>query len=102
MAAARIVHHRGAAELVDRLGNEALIPGAPRRLDLRLAVAASRCRLGEDALIRRRDAAVAEEPTGFRHLAARQIDRRRAWPFLAEEILHRLDRRRDAGDQWIA
>ena len=45
------VHHLGGRELADLLGDEPVVPGAPRRLDLLVAVGAGRLRLGEDALV---------------------------------------------------
>src|SRR5260370_38480743 len=102
MAAAGIVHHRlAAAELVDRLGDETGIPGIPRRLDLGVAIAARRCGLAHHPLIRRRDGRVVEQPTGLRRAATSQLDRRRARPFLPEEIPDWLGRSRVARKQWV-
>ena len=83
MAAARGIHDLlRAAELVDRLGDEALAPGLAGALDLGLAVAAV-LRLAQDALVGVGHLRIGEMRAGLRHLAARQIDRRRGRPVLA-------------------
>ena len=61
------MHRLLAAEAVDRRGDEALIPGAPRRLDLRFAIAAG-------ALGRREDPGIG----GGERRVAEQAARRRA------------------------
>ena len=52
MAPPASIHLRRARrEAVDRLGDKAAIEGVASRLDLPLAIAAGRLRLGEDALV---------------------------------------------------
>ena len=97
------VHHLScAAERIDRLGDEALAPGAPRPLDLRLAPAAAGLGLLQDALVGLGVPHVGEERVGRRHLAAGQIDGGRGRPVLAEELLDRGYGGAGALDQRIA
>ena len=97
------VHHLGgAAEAVDRLGDEALPPGPPRRLDLPLAVVAGGGRLGQQPAPGAGQVEVAEQAARRRHLALRQVKLGRAHPFVLEQGADGLDRRRDARHHRIA
>ena len=85
MVAPRGVEHLfGAAEAVDRLGDKAAIPGVAGAIDMALAIAATRLRLGKHAAVGRRQRRVAEQPPGNRRIAARQIDRGGTRPFPAK------------------
>ncbi len=81
-----------AAELIDRLGDEAVRPGFPRALDLRNAIGA--CALGflQDTGVSFGKSFVGEERAGFWHLIIWQIDLRRRGPVLAEHLLDGCDR----------
>ena len=83
----------GGDEAVDLLGDEALVVGAPRFLDLLLARAAAG--LVEDAPVGGRKRGVAEERAD---LGRRQIEVARAGP-RREQLLGALDRRADPGDE---
>ena len=88
MALAAGVHDLlGAAEPVDRLGDEALRPHLAGPLDLRLA-AAGAGGLAQHPRIGVGDRRIGEQRAGLRHLAAAQIDRGRGRPVLAEQLLH--------------
>ena len=63
---------------------------------------AAALRLAQDALVGVGDLRIGEMRAGQRHLAARQIDRRRRRPMLLEQVLHGVDGRADALDQRIA
>src|SRR5579885_3321206 len=103
VAATGGVHQLFAAvEAIDGFGDEALVPGAPRRLDLRLAAAAGRLRGLDDPRIGLGEGRIAEESAGLRHLPVRQINGGRSRPFRLEELPHGLDRGRDARDRRIA
>ena len=102
MAAAGRIHHLlRAAELVDRLGDEALAPGRAGALDLGLAISAVGG-LAQDALVGVGHRRIGEVRARLRHLAARQIERRRRRPVIAEQVLHGVDGGADALDQRIA
>jgi hypothetical protein len=92
----------GAAETVDRVGYETLRPGPPGALDLRHAVSARALGLGEDALVGLGHLGVGEDLARLRHRPARQVQRGRRRPVLAEEVLHGVDGGADALDQGIA
>ena len=92
----------GAAEAIDRLGDEALRPGQARRLDLPDAIAARALGLAQDARVGVGQRLVGEQRAGRRHLAARQVDRRRGRPMLAEQLRDRRDGGAGALDQRMA
>ena len=96
------VHHLGGGELADLLGHEPVVPGLPGRLDLLVAVAAGRLRLGQDALVGGGERGVGEPGAGRGHAAAGQVDLGRGVPVLAEELGHAGDRPADRGDQGVA
>ena len=101
MAAAGDVEHFFApAETVDRLGDKAAVPRVAGALDL--AVAPAVAGLGEDAPVGRGERRVAEQPARLRRHAVRQIDRRRARPFAAEQLGDGRDRHADLADRRIA
>src|SRR5262249_13198976 len=84
---------RAAEEAVDRFGDEALIPDAPRRFDLACALTARRFRLADDALEGRREMWAAESHARLRALSARQPDVGRSRPFPTEQRLDIADDR---------
>ena len=97
------VHHRlRAAEAVDRLGDEALRPCLARRFDLAHAIAARALRLAQHARVGLGQRLVGEQRAGLRHLAAREIDRRRCRPVFAKERLDGRDGGVRALDQGMA
>jgi hypothetical protein len=103
MALAAGVHDfLGAAETVDRFGDEAMRPGLARALDLPLPIAAGAFGVVEDARVGRRQRWVGEQRSGGRHRAVRQIDRRRCRPVRTKELGDRGDGGVGALDQRIA
>ena len=100
--AARIHQLLGAAEAVDRLGDETVRPHLAGVLDLLVAIAADALGLAQDARIGFGELLVDEQRARRRHLAARQIDRRRGRPVLAEQLLDRADGEARALDQRLA
>ena len=77
----------GAAERVDRLGDEALRPHLAGALDLLLA--ASRARgLAQHPRVGFGYGGIGEQRAGLRHLAVAQIDRGRSRPVVAEQLFH--------------
>ena len=96
------VHHLGGGELADLLGDEPVVPGLPGGLDLLVAVAAGRLRLGQDPLVGGGERGVGEPGAGRGHAAAGQVDLGRGVPVLAEEVGHAGDRPADRGDEGVA
>ena len=102
MALAAGVHDLlGAAEAVDRLGNESFRPRCARALDLRDAIATGALGVLDDARISGRQPFVGEQAAGRRHLVVGQIDRRRTRPVIAEQLRHRGDGGVGTLQQWI-
>jgi hypothetical protein len=89
--AAGVQHFRVAAEAIDRLGDKALGPDAPRRLHLFGAVGTRRLRLVEQAPPGRRQLFVGQQRAGLRQVAARQPLCGRLLPFDLEQVLDGLD-----------
>ena len=103
MALAAGVHDLlGAAEAVDRLGDEALRPGQPRLLDLLDAIAAGAFGLAQHARVGVGQRLVGEQRAGRRQLAAGQVDRGRRRPVRAEQLRDRRDGGVRALDQRMA
>ncbi len=103
MPLARGVHGGYArAEAVDGLRDEALGPGAARRLDLRLPVAASRLALANQALVGLGELRVAEQAARLGQRAAREVERARAFPLLPEHLLDAFDGLADQRHQRVA
>ena len=100
--AADVHHLLRAAELVDRLGDEALRPDLARLLDLRDAVAAGALGFLQHARIGRGERLVGEHHALLGHLAAGQIHRGRGRPVLAEQLRDRGDGGAGALDQRMA
>ncbi len=96
------VHHLGGGELADLLGDEAVVPGATGGLELPVAIAARRLRLGENAGVGGGERSVGEPAARRGHAAARQVHLRRRLPVLAEQVGDAGDRPADRGDQRIA
>ena len=92
----------GAAEAIDRLGDEALRPGHARLLDLLDPIAAGALGLAQHARIGLGQRRVGEQRADRRHVAARQIDRRRRRPMLFEQLLDGRDGGVRALDQRMA
>ena len=97
VAAAGDVQHFGADEAVDRLGNEALIPGLVRRLDPGLPRGPGG--LAEQALPGGCEGGIGKELVDGGDVAARQPDLGAAGPFLLEERADALDGGGDARDE---
>jgi hypothetical protein len=100
--AARVHDLLGAAEAIDRLGDEAVRPGCARPLDLRNAIAAGALGFFQDAQIGRGECLVGEQRNGRRHRVVGQIDRRRGRPVCAKKLGDGRDRRVRALDQRVA
>src|SRR3546814_5806483 len=99
MAPAGGIHGLGAAaEAVDRLGHKALAPDLAHRLDAFLAAAGALGDLGEFR-IGGAELFLAEQRIALRQVAARQPDRGRGLPFVAEQLAHRGNRVDDARHQ---
>ena len=95
MALARGVEHFvEAEEPVDRLGDEAAVPGVAGGVDPGLARVA--LGFGADPGIGRGERGVGEQAAGRRHRAVRQVDRGARRPGALEERADALDRGRDA------
>ena len=92
MARADAVGLLGAVEAIHRLGHEALVEGAHRRLDLGFAVRARRLGLGQDLRVRLRNPRLRDPRAGQGRIAPGQPDFRRVSPFRAEEGRGGVDR----------
>ena len=92
----------GAAETVDRLGDEALAPRLPRPFDLGLAATATGLGFLEDAGIGVAERDVAEQRHGLRHVATRQEYGGRGLPVGAELLGHGGDGGGRALDDGVA
>ncbi|PKQ03868.1 MAG: hypothetical protein CVT71_02830, partial [Alphaproteobacteria bacterium HGW-Alphaproteobacteria-10] len=102
VAAARHVHHLGAFKIcAHSLGDEALRPCAPRRLDLRFAPR-DRLRSRDDAGVGAGEQRVAKQRVGLGRGAAGGPDFGGGRPFGGEEIAQARDGVGDAGQHRVA
>ena len=76
----------GAAEAIDRLGDEALRPDVARPFDLGVA-AAGALGFAQHPRVSVGERLVGEQRAGRRHRAVRQVDGGRGRPMLAEQLL---------------
>jgi hypothetical protein len=98
VAPARAVQHLRPVQVVgDRLRDEARVERLAGRLDLTFAISARPLGVGDEPPIRVCENGVPEQRRRPRDPAAGKVDRRRAGPLVAEELLDPFDRRRDAG-----
>ena len=92
MALAGGIHgRRVAAEAVDFLGHEALVPSLARGLDLRFAAAASGLGLGNQAAIGLSQLGVGEKSARLGRAAAGQIEIGGGRPLIPEHIRDAVD-----------